>query len=313
MFNTAVIGAGVMGANHCRTIANSDLFNLAYVVDVNGTRAGQLADTYNTVGTTNFDEVFDCDAVVIATITESHFELARKLLEANIPVLVEKPLTLNLGETRQLCDYANQKQIPLMCGFVERFNPSISAAINLLEEPVVHMTAMRHSPSPGRATTGVIEDLLIHDLDIALKLMTGNQIRTTSASVQPRESNFVEIAEVSITGDTNQIAHLSASRWSQRKIRQWTIATSQRLIEIDLLQQTVVAFENIDQAVGSSGGASYRTRTVIDYPFIARGGEPLGLQLAHFGKLLNGEASIKDELTSIERTHEVLNTILHHD
>jgi predicted dehydrogenase len=186
----------------------------------------------------------------------------------------------------------------------------MTAAMNLLEDPVVHMTAVRHSPSPGRATTGVIEDLLIHDLDLALKLMNGHELRTAKATVTPPESQLVEIAEVSIVGAHSQIAHLSASRWGQRKVRQWSISTDSKLIEVDLLQQTVVAFENIDQTVGTGGGSSYRTRTVIEYPFIARGGEPLGLQLSHFAKLIEGEESLDKEIHSIERTHQVLNDIL---
>lgn len=310
MIKTAVIGAGVMGSNHCRTIFNSESFQLTHVLDVNEDRANALATSYGGKSATHIDEILNCEAIVIATVTEAHFDLAKLFLEQKKPVLVEKPLTLDIKQTLELSALARRSNVPLLCGFVERFNPAMSTAINLLDEPVVHMTAMRHSPSPGRATTGVIEDLLIHDLDLALLLMADQELIVKKATVRPNESQLVEIAEVSIVGLDKQIAHLSSSRWGQRKVRQWSISTNSKLIEVDLLQQTVVVFENIDQAVGSGGGSSYRTRTVIEYPFIARGGEPLGLQLAHFAQLINGKASLENEIASIERTHSVLDNIL---
>jgi hypothetical protein len=97
---------------------------------------------------------------------------------------------------------------------------------------------------------------------------------------------------------------------SQRKIREWRICTDKHLYEVDLLRQTVAIYENINQEVGTGGGASYRARTTVDYPFIERSGEPLALQLQHFGKLLSSEIDQQKERDSILASHEVLSSFL---
>jgi hypothetical protein len=97
---------------------------------------------------------------------------------------------------------------------------------------------------------------------------------------------------------------------SQRKIRDWRIYTEKDLIEADLLRQTVTIYENINQEVGSGGGASYRARTTIDYPFIERSGEPLAMQLIHFEELLNGKIDSAEERLSILQSHVVLSDFL---
>ena len=79
---------------------------------------------------------------------------------------------------------------------------------------------------------------------------------------------------------------------------------------MDLLRQTVAIYENINQEVGTGGGASYRARTTVDYPFIERSGEPLALQLQYFGKLLSSEIDQQKERDSILASHVVLSSFL---
>lgn len=306
----ALIGAGVMGANHARTVANSLEFELAYVIDSNRNRAQELAERYGARMSSEVSEALEADVSIVASSTESHFALAKMLIESGQPLLVEKPLTLSLAETQELCEIATNSATPLMCGFVERFNPAIRAALKVVDGPLTHLTATRHSPHPSRATTGVIEDLLIHDLDLAVSFMDAEALICGVAKMQPLGANFIEIAEVSLSSENSQICHLSTSRWGQRKVRLWTLATRTQVVEVDLLQQTVVAYENISQDVGPGGGPSFRSRTVIDYPFIERAGEPLSGQLTRFGQLLESKSDRASEVEGILRTHAALDAVL---
>jgi hypothetical protein len=79
---------------------------------------------------------------------------------------------------------------------------------------------------------------------------------------------------------------------------------------VDLLRQTVAIYENINQEVGMGGGASYRARTTVEFPFIERSGEPLAMQLQHFAQLLSGEVDEQTERDSILASHVVLSTFL---
>ena len=308
--NVALVGAGQMGANHARTIYRSEEFNLSYVVDADLERATTLAKQFNAVAVPSIDEVKNVQAAIVATSTNSHFGIVENLLGLKIPVLCEKPLTPSLETTRALIDVSERNSTPIQCGFVERFNPAFLTAKKLITQPVVHAQSVRHSPPAVRIASGVAEDLLIHDLDLALSITT-SPVKAVAGSVY--NSAFTgedEIAECIVTLRDNAVFTLSASRMSQRKIRDWRICTAKDLFEIDLLRQTVTIYENINQEVGTGGGASYRARTTVDYPFIERSGEPLAMQLQHFNKLLSGDVDEQVERQSILESHIALSEFL---
>ena len=299
-----------MGANHARTIFRSESFKLSYVVDADISRAGQLAEQYGATPVTSIESLKDIQAAVVATSTHSHFQIVQQLLETQVPVLCEKPLTPSLETTQQLIELSASYDTPIQCGFVERFNPAFITAKKVINQPVIHAQAVRHSPPATRIASGVAEDLMIHDLDLALSLAS-SPVKTVMGSVYSSVSTGEdEISECIIKLNNNCVFTLSASRMSQRKIRDWRIYTEKDLIEADLLRQTVTIYENINQEVGSGGGASYRARTTIDYPFIERSGEPLAMQLIHFEELLNGKIDSAEERLSILQSHVVLSDFL---
>jgi predicted dehydrogenase len=269
-----------------------------------------LAQQFGGIPVSSIDDIRDVQAAVVATSTSSHFEIVKSLLELKVPVLCEKPLTTNIDATTELLEISMRNSIPIQCGFVERFNPAFLTARKFIDEPIVHAQSVRHSPPAGRAASGVAEDLLIHDLDLALSL-SSSSVTTVAGSVYKSEiTQEDEISECILAFQDDSLFTLSASRMSQRKIREWRICTDKHLYEVDLLRQTVAIYENINQEVGTGGGASYRARTTVDYPFIERSGEPLALQLQHFGKLLSSEIDQQKERDSILASHEVLSSFL---
>ncbi len=299
-----------MGANHARTISRSDAFNLSFIVDADIGRATELAKQFGGIPVSSIDDIRDVQAAVVATSTSSHFEIVKSLFESKLPVLCEKPLTKNLEATSELLKISMRGSIPIQCGFVERFNPAFLTAQKFIDEPVIHAQAVRHSPPAGRAASGVAEDLLIHDLDLALSF-NSSPVKSIAGSVYKSETTHEdEISECIVTFENDSLFTLSASRMSQRKIREWRICTEKHLYEVDLLRQTVAMYENINQEVGTGGGASYRARTTVDFPFIERSGEPLAMQLQHFAKLLSGEVDEQTERDSILASHVVLSSFL---
>lgn len=295
-----------MGLNHARTVHQSEDFDLAVVIDADGERAKSVAGQYGSRAGGHLDALVGVDAAIVATSTASHFSLVKDILNLGLPVLVEKPMTPEIALTLELLEIAGSKNLPLQCGFVERFNPAFATAKRLIDSPIVHAQAVRHSPNAARIASGVSEDLLIHDIDLALSL-TDDAISSVTGSLYPSSSTgYEEIAECLVKFESLAIMSMSASRMSQRKVRDWRICTEGKLIEVDLLRQTVAIYENINQEVGSGGGASYRARTTIDYPFIERAGEPLALQLRHFADLLDEKIEMNYELDSIAASHAAL-------
>ena len=157
----AVVGAGSMGRNHARVLSEAVAADLSVVVDVEAARARELADHYGCAWSASLDEVLDrVAAVVVASATPTHVELAVRCLRAGLPVLVEKPLAEDPAGVLEVLAVAEATGTPLLCGFVERFNPAVRTARELLAGELVHISTVRHSPHNPRALGGVVSDLL---------------------------------------------------------------------------------------------------------------------------------------------------------
>lgn len=306
----ALVGAGQMGSSHARIIAESSLADLAVVIDVDAEAAKRVAGTYDSVPSTNLEDAIDCDGVIIAGSTAARMECLLPLLEAGRPLLVEKPFAPTLAELDLLLEIAQQREIPVMCGFVERFNAAFCTALQVLDGPATHLLAIRHSPPATRISSSVVNDLMLHDLDVAQRLfgaVPGEVVG--SACVRPPTSEWNEIADCTIAfppspGQRQGIATLSANRMGQRKVRSLTIHTATKLVEVDLLRQDVTVYRNVSQEMlPSAGGIGYRSSTEVELPFVRHHGEPLALQLGHFLDLIDGVADPAEERRQIRPAH----------
>jgi predicted dehydrogenase len=296
----AVIGAGVMGTQHARVIAGSDDAVLGVIVDADIGRARALAERFAARPSADLSDALRCDGAVVSTSTESHVTLALALIDAGVPVLVEKPLAAGIGDARALLGASADRSVPISCGFVERHNPAVRTAIEQLDGPVRHMVALRHSPPAGRAMSTVVWDLLIHDLDLALVISGFSTFDV--AGVTPDPADMADDVDCLLTAPGCRVA-LSASRSNQRKIRTWQITSDDLTIELDLVRQNVTTFRHRSHAVGS--GVGYRAETSIDIPYIRHGGEPLELQFRHFLRLISGEVDAATERASLLPAHQL--------
>ncbi len=295
-----------MGANHARVIAESDSAELAVIIDTDCDRVGPLAERLGCAFSRDLDAAAGCDAAVIATPTAFHEVAARALIELGKPLLVEKPVTQDLESSRALVACAERRGVPLMCGFVERYNPVVATMRNLLDEEPIHIVGLRHSPATPRSTLSVVFDLLIHEIDLALAYMGGARpAQVCGATSTAGRHPIVEVADCVLRFAGGSVATLSASRASQRKVRTQLVSTSTALYEIDLLRQDLTVYRHRAHEQGVGAAAGYRAETVIDIPFVRHTGEPLALQFRHFLDLVEGRADPCEERSSILPAHEV--------
>jgi predicted dehydrogenase len=278
-----------MGGHHARVIGSSMRARLYAVVDNDIARASAMADQIGCLATSDLEVAARCDAVVVATPTESHLEVALALLAAGRPLLIEKPLAPDLASVHAILKESEARDVPVMCGFVERFNPVIAAAMEVIDGPPVHLVALRHSPPAGRIVSSVIADLLIHDLDLAVHFAAGAAVqRVVSNTWIPPGAAVPEIADCTLRFSTGTLATLSASRMSQRKVRAFTVATLTQLVELDLLRQDVSVYRHVRHEQLGGPSTTYRAETVVDIPFVRHAGEPLALQFEYFLDLIEG-------------------------
>ena len=305
-----LVGAGSMGALHARVVATNDHTELAWVAEPSVTRGEQVAARFHSRRIASPD-LSSVDAVIVAAPTQFHHAVASEVIEAGLPLLLEKPLADTLTQTRELVELARARGSVLMCGLLERFNPAVRTAIDIAREPV-HVATMRHSPYADRIRTGVAGDLLIHDVDMVLRLLgeSPTDVVGRCGYVEPRsDAGSEDIADASLRFAGGQMATLSASRISQRKVRSLTIAELGRLIEVDLLRQDVTVYRHV-QTSEFDEDAGYSQQTIIDIPVVRYLGEPLQLQLERFVELARGRADASEELDGLLAPHEVVDAVL---
>jgi predicted dehydrogenase len=284
----AVVGAGIMGANHARLSQNVRDIDLVWVVDPDAARAATLADAFGAKAASSLDEVLDdVDAAVVASPTDDHGASAATLLRAGKHVLVEKPLAATAPDARTLVGEAERAGTVLMVGHVERFNPAVLALDPLLDD-VVHIAAQRISPYSSRVRDDVVLDLMIHDLDI-VSTLAGVPVRSVRAAGRAVRSGRLDVVSALLTFENDIVATLTASRVGQQKIRTLEITQTDGFVSVDLVRQDVTINRVEHSEFLSSEGARYRQTGVVEIPFLEHRGEPLELELREFAAAIAGD------------------------
>ena len=233
-----VVGVGHIGKNHARLYAELEKGQFAALYDIDRAKAAQLAQEFGTVAATSLEDFSQrVDAASIATPTNSHFEVARVLLDAGKHLLIEKPIADKTADASELAKLASERGLVLQVGHVERFNPVLSA----LEERLTHprfIEAHRLSPYPNRSTDiGVVLDLMIHDLEIILHLVR-SPVQTIDAVGVPVLSRGEDIANARLRFENGCVANITSSRISPERMRKIRVFQEDAYLSLDYQNQT---------------------------------------------------------------------------
>jgi predicted dehydrogenase len=307
----ALVGAGTMGSHHARVVTQSTTAELALLVDPREDVGRAMAERYGASWAPELPALDNIDAVIVAAATEAHHDLAMAVISQQKPILVEKPVADSLLRTEAILAAADKIDLPFMCGLLERFNPAILTARTIIDAPF-HITATRHSPYASRIKTGVAWDLLVHDVDLAGLLMNAHPSKVDARlgffhpdSVFDAE----DVAETLLTFPDGQVAHISASRVGQRKLRALTIYERGRMIELDLLRRDVTVYHHISENSADGEGRGYKQQTVIEIPELLSSQEPLTAQFEHFMRIVDGVEDAARERASILPSHRVIDQV----
>ncbi|MFC0115902.1 Gfo/Idh/MocA family protein [Kibdelosporangium aridum] len=288
----ALVGSGRMGSLHARVLAQSPRTNFTTLVEKNEETGRAVAEKWGVNWVPDFDSLDGIDAVVIAAATEAHYGIAKRVMELGKPLLVEKPLTPTYAQSEELVKESETRGLPLVCGFLERFNPAVMTARQFVSD-IAQIHAIRHSPFVPRIKTGVATDLLIHDVDLAISFL-GEKPNAVKGSFgyfheESRSNNAEDSADATMSFPNGALATISASRISQRKVRQLHVLEIDRLTEIDLLRRDITVYRHVEHEPARDG-VGYKQQTIIEIPTLMPGGEPLAAQLDHFLNLLEAGA-----------------------
>jgi len=229
----AVIGVGYLGAFHAEKYATLPGVELVGVVDADADRAAAIGAKVGAPAIGRIEDLFGrIDCASIAVSTPAHFAVASALLGHGIDVLVEKPITETLEEGRTLVDLAAQHGRILQVGHLERFNPAIRSLAGVLTRPRF-IECHRLAPFTERGTeVDVILDLMIHDLDVILSVVTTPLERVEAVGV-PVLSERVDIANARLRFGGGTIANVTASRVAMKRERKIRFFQADAYVSVD--------------------------------------------------------------------------------
>jgi len=232
-----VVGVGYLGKFHAEKYAASAKAHLVGVVDIDETRAKEIAGTVGVPAFTNYRALFGrVQCVSIAVPTRFHYQVARDFIEAGIDVLVEKPLTADIAEARALVDAAGSRGVILQVGHLERFNPAIRRLEGIIKEPKF-VECHRLAPFVERGTdVDVVLDLMIHDIDVIASLVRSEVQRVEAVGV-PVLTDKPDIANARIKFVNGCIANVTSSRVSLKRERKIRFFQPDAYISIDYDQR----------------------------------------------------------------------------
>ena len=244
MFRTAVVGAGVMGQNHARVL--NEVSQLVGVCDANETTAKNVAKRFSVAHYKTVKEMLakDVDAVVVATPTVTHHEIALELIKAGKHVLVEKPMANKVADARAIDEAADAQGVVCAIGHIERHNPAVKIAKMAASKgqfgKIISIIGKRVSSYPGRVSdVGVVIDLAIHDIDV-IRYITGSEVGSVFAAggiqAAGKHEDFADIMLMLKSGATG---HVEVNWLTPMKIRKLTLTCSQRFVEVDYMNQTI--------------------------------------------------------------------------
>jgi predicted dehydrogenase len=231
----AVVGAGHLGSFHARALHKLHASEPRWVVDILPERARRLAAEVAATPLQEASAILDeAGAVIIATPTETHHELASQALRANCHVLVEKPMTETVAEAEALVALAEERGRILQVGHIERFNPVFLAAREHIGVPAF-MEAQRLAPFVVRSLDiDVVLDLMIHDLDILLSCVPYDLAALDAVGVAVL-TDREDIANAWLRFANGTVANLTASRVSPEKVRKVRLFGPAGYLSLDFL------------------------------------------------------------------------------
>ncbi len=234
-----VIGVGYLGRHHARIFSGIEDVELIGVSDINETAAAEIAQTYGCLPYADYRELLgQCDAVSIVTPTTTHHAIAMDCIAAGTDLLIEKPITADIGQAKAVVGAAAAKNLILQVGHLERYNPGIIAAAGMIAGPRF-IESERLSPFMGRADdVDVTLDLMIHDIDIVLSLVN-SRLTDIRAFGKTMITEKIDLAKAWLEFENGARALITASRLSPEKVRTLKVFQRDAIIAIDYQKQEV--------------------------------------------------------------------------
>ena len=294
-----VIGLGYWGPNLVRVLAGLPGCEVTALCDLNLNRLNEYCDKFPTAfGTTDVSKVLTqdaVDAVVIATPTKTHYQLAHQALSQGIQTFVEKPLATSTAECDSLIELAEAKNVKLFVGHVFLHSAPVAKMKEMVLNDefgdIYYMSSTRLNLGPVRHDVSALWDLAPHDISIMLELMGSVPVSVNCSGLAYLNKSIHDVCTLNMQFENNRMGIVHVSWLDPHKKREMTIVGSKKMAiynDLEPLEKIKV----YDNGVEYENAASTSGDTYADFQVSYRYGdmycprivevEPLKAELSNF-------------------------------
>ncbi len=314
MVGVAIVGYGYWGPNLARNFDEAEGTRVEMICDQDPQRLAKARRRHPAAeGTTRFEDVLNnprVQAVAIATPVQTHYDLARRAIEAGKHVLVEKPLTMRADHAEDLCKRAKKKGVVLMVDHIFVFSPAVVQLKQIVDSgklgDIFFIDGVRINLGLFQHDVNVVWDLAPHDISIVDLLLQRLPLSLSAFGSTHANDQIEDVAYLNLDYGGGLIANFHVNWLSPVKVRQMIIGGSKR----SLIYNDLDASEKIkvyDRGISVAKTQEERHKVLISYrsgdiwapnvPTI----EPLSRMTSHFadcirrGKdpITNGQAGLR--------------------
>ena len=303
--NVAVVGSGYWGKNLVRNFAQ--LRALSWICDTNVDLLGSLASQYPGVrSTTQFGDLLndpEVQAIVIAAPAASHYELAKKAIEAGKDVFVEKPLALHHSEGAELVEIAAKKNAVLMVGHILEYHPAVRLLNDIVRRGelgrVLYIYSNRLNLGKVRVEENILWSFAPHDISVICTLMGAAPATVSASGGSYLQSNIVDVTTTNLVFEDGARAHIFVS-WLHPFKEQKLVVIGDRKMAVFDDQAREGKLKIYDKGIEWKSGIPVPRQTAETTLFFEES-EPLRLECEHFLEcvrerktpLTGGESALK--------------------
>jgi predicted dehydrogenase len=237
MLKIGVIGAGHLGKIHLKILKENPFFDLIGFYDSDLEKSKLISSELGIKMFSDMDAVIQqAEVIDIVTPTVAHYDCAIKAMKQSRHVFIEKPLSNSIEEAREMIALAQEANVKVQVGHVERFNPAFTAAKPYIDQPMFIETHRLAEFNPRGTDVSVVLDLMIHDIDIVLH-MVKSEVKKINCSGVAVVSDTPDICNARIEFDNGCVANLTASRISLKNMRKSRFFQRDAYIAVDFLKK----------------------------------------------------------------------------
>lgn len=182
------------------------------------------------------------DAIAIATLSHLHASLAIEALEAGKHVFVEKPLSLNVKDARQMLAASKKAKKKLMVGHLLMYHPAVNCIKKFVNEgtlgEVYYIYSTRVNLGKVRTDENALWSLTVHDISVANYLFDQTPIEVIAVGDSYIRHGTEDVVFLALRYKNKLLAHIHASWLDPHKIRKLTVVGNKKMAVFDDMEGT---------------------------------------------------------------------------